>query len=115
MAPGTKLGNKILFNALTAGHEIAGSIPILLVNEPIYVASGLNSDIRYNDVYPRWAYDQYRQAMRAESQKSQWNYLDLWNAVPNNEFSDTSLHVSAQGERALIQSINPTLREIACP
>jgi hypothetical protein len=115
LEPDTKLGNKMLFNALAAGQEIAGSMPVLIVNEPIYVASGQNSDIRYNDVYPRWAYDQYRQAMSAEAQKSQWKYLDLWNVVPAGEFSDTSLHVSAEGERMLIQSIDPTLREIACP
>jgi hypothetical protein len=115
LAPGANLGNKMVFNALEAGHDIAGSIPILIVNEPIYVASGQNSDIRYNDVYPRWAYDQYRQAMSAEAQKLQWNYLDLWNVVPAADFSDTSFHVSARGERDLIQNINPNLREIACP
>jgi hypothetical protein len=115
LAPGVNLSERMVFDALDAGHTIAGSIPILIVNEPIYIATGQNSDIRYNDVYPRWAYDQYRQAMSAESQKSQWNYLDLWNAVPAGEFSDTSLHVSAQGERMLIQSINPSLQKIACP
>jgi hypothetical protein len=115
LAPGAKLGNKILFNALSAGHDLAGPVPILIVNEPIYIATGQNSDIRYNDVYPRWAFDQYRDVMNTETQKSQWKYLDLWNAVPAGEFSDTSLHVSAQGERVLIQSINPTLQEIACP
>ena len=51
---GVKLGNKMVLNVLEAGHEIAGPISILIVNEPIYIASGQNSDIRYNDVYPRW-------------------------------------------------------------
>jgi hypothetical protein len=114
-APGVKLEKKMVFEALQAGHKIAGSVPILIVNEPIFIASGQNSDIRYNDVYPRWAFDQYREIMAGEAQKSQWNYLDLWNAVPDSEFSDTSLHISAQGERQLIQGINPALQEIACP
>jgi hypothetical protein len=113
--PGTKLEKKMVFEALQAGQKIAGSIPILIVNEPVFVASGQNSDIRYNDVYPRWAYDQYREVMTAEAQKSHWKYLDLWNAVPDGEFSDTSLHVSALGERQLIQGINPALQAIACP
>ena len=113
--PRVKLENKMVFEALQAGHEMAGSVPILIVNEPIFIASGQNSDIRYNDVYPRWAFDQYRELMTSEAQKSRWNYLDLWNAVPDSEFSDTSLHVSAQGERQLIESINPVLRRIACP
>lgn len=115
LVPGAKLGNKMVFNALDAGHKIAGSIPILIVNEPIYIASGQNSDIRYNDVYPRWAYDQYREIMAAEAQKSKWNYLDLWDAVPAGYFADTSLHVLAPGEQVLIQQINPTLKGIACP
>ncbi len=115
LAPGTKLGNKMLFDALAAGRDIAGSVPILIVNEPIYIATGRNSDIRYNDVYPRWAYDKYRELMTVRSQNSHWNYLDLWNVIPSKEFSDTSLHVSAQGERMLIQRISPALREIACP
>ena len=88
---------------------------MLIVNEPIHIASGQNSDIRYNAFYPRWAYDQYREIMTAESQKSQCNYLDLWDAAPAGCFSDTSLHVSAQGEQWLIQGPNPTLRDIACP
>jgi hypothetical protein len=113
--PGKNLRNKLLFNVMTAGQDIAGSTPILIVNEPIFIVSGQNSDIRYNDVYPRWAFDQYRAEMAREARQLQWNYLDLWNAVPAMYFSDTSLHVSAEGERLLIQKINPTLQEIACP
>lgn len=113
--PGKNLGNKILFDAMAAGHEIAGSIPVLIVNEPIYIASGQNSGIRYNGVYPRWAFDQYRDLMTQEAQQNHWKYLDLWDAVPAGAFYDTGLHVSAEGERLLIQQINPTLQDIACP
>ena len=36
-----------------AGHAVADEIPVLLVNEPILVANGLHSDVRYNDLYIR--------------------------------------------------------------
>jgi hypothetical protein len=105
----------MLFNALSAGLSMADPVPVLIVNEPIYIAAGRNSDIRYNDFYPRWAFDQYRERLTAKAEESQWNYLDLWDAVPASFFSDTSLHVSAAGERLLIQQIDPALQKIACP
>jgi hypothetical protein len=50
---------------LAATLERAGDVPVLLINEPMFISSGQNSDLRYNSFYPRWAYDQYR-AMLAE-------------------------------------------------
>lgn len=114
MEPTTDLRSMMLFNALTAGQEIAGSVPILLVNEPMFIASGENSDLRYNRGYPRWAYDLYREAMQEESQSAQWNYLDLWNKIPPEYFSDTSLHLSAEGERLLIEQVDPLVRSMLC-
>jgi hypothetical protein len=113
--PKVNIKKKIMFDALRAGHEIANPIPVLVVNEPIYIATGQNSDIRYNYIYPRWAYDQYRAALAVEAQNAGWNYLDMWDAVPTSSFADTGLHPSAAGERLLIERIDPTLRAIACP
>lgn len=112
---GVNLEKKMLFEILRAGQDIAESTPVLLINEPIYIATGQNKDIRYNIVYPRWAFDRYRVALSAAAQQENWNYLDLWDAVPARYFSDTGLHVSATGERMLIKKINPLLRTIACP
>lgn len=112
--PSSNLKEKMLFNALAAGHDIAGSIPILIVNEPMFIASGANSAVRYNDGYPRWAYDQYLEAIAAESQNAQWNYLDLWDSIPPEYFPDSPLHLSVEGESLLIEQINPTLQAIAC-
>ncbi len=113
--PKTNLKKMIMFDALRGGHEIAKNIPVLVVNEPIYIATGKNSDIRYNYIYPRWAYDQYREAVALKVQRAGWNYLDLWDAVPAEDFADTGLHPSADGERMLLEKIDPTLRAIACP
>jgi len=112
--PNSSLKEKMLFNALAAGHDIAGSIPVLIVNEPMFIASGANSDVRYNDGYPRWAYDQYREAIAVASQNAQWKYLDLWDFIPPEYFPDSPLHLSVEGESLLIEQINPTLQTLAC-
>lgn len=112
LEPGADLRLSLLLNALTAGYDLAGATPLLLVNEPIFVANGHNSDIRYNDLYPRWAYDQYRELVAA--QVTSWNYLDLWNAIPPEYFTDTPMHVNASGERLLAGQITPALMKIVC-
>ena len=110
----TDLKGKILFNALAAGHDLSGSTPILLVNEPMYIAGGANKEVRYNDVYPRWAFDQYREVMSADAQKARWNYLDLWDSIPPQYFPHTTLHPSEEGEHLLIELINPAMQAISC-
>jgi len=114
MTPDTDLENVMLLKVLTTGHAMADSLPVLLVNEPIYIATGRNSEVRYNDSYPRWAYDQYRNVMASEAEKNNWHYLDLWDVVPVEYFSDTRFHVSAEGERLLVEHVNPVLQTIAC-
>ena len=52
------------------------------VNEPILISNGLNSDIRYNFFYPRWAYDEYRLQLTEHAAGRNWRYLDLWDLVP---------------------------------
>ena len=115
MAPGSDLGQVILLDALAAGHEIIYAIPTLLVNEPIYAATGANSDLRYNDLYPRWAYDQYREVIAAQAKNFSWNYLDLWDVIPPEYFSNTPLHLTAHGELLLIEQLNPVVYSLACP
>jgi hypothetical protein len=114
MQPPEDIRDLLFFTALTAGHGIAGLIPVLIVNEPIFIADEANGTVRYNVPYPRWAYDQYREAITSQAQKAQWNYLDLWNAVPPEYFFDAGLHLSVEGERILIEQINPTLQSIGC-
>ena len=114
LQPSEDIGNLLLFSALTAGHDMAGRVPVLIVNEPIFITTKEHSVVRYNSAYPRWAYDQYREYIASRARKVGWNYLDLWNAVPPEFFSDAGVHLSAAGEHLLIQQINPVLRSIAC-
>lgn len=91
----------LAFDVIAAGHAIAGSVPVLLVNEPIYISDGANSDLRYNFWYPRWAYDNYLETLRAAAEQD-WQLVDLWNAIDAEEFTDSPVHISsaATGELA---------------
>lgn len=80
-------------------YDLAGKTPVLMINEPMLILSGIpNSDIRNNSYYPRWAYDQYRKYLGEAAFKNGWNYLDLWNAFPPGYFSDSPLHLTPDGE-----------------
>jgi hypothetical protein len=101
--------NSLAFNALETGMSIAGDTPIVIINEPMLISAGKNSDVRYNFFYPRWAYDQYRAMMTAQSQKNSWAYIDLWDAVPANEFTNSAIHLTPQGEAQLAEKLAPII------
>ncbi len=104
-APGDLTPEDLAFDVLGAAHSLAGPTPVLIVNEPMFVSRGANSDIRYNFYYPRWAYDAYRQWLRAECTTQGWHCLDLWQAVPPQEFTDSAIHYTAAGAQALAERI----------
>lgn len=89
----------LAFDVLEAGFAIAGDVPILLINEPIFISDGENSDLRYNAFYPRWAYDQYRELLAETAVSNQWHYLDAWDAVDGEHFGDTAVHLTPAGMR----------------
>ena len=88
-------------------YQLAGNVPVILVNQPMLVLSNVpNSDIRYNDYYPRWVYDQYRQYLAEAAVKNHWEYLDLWNIFPSKYYTDTPLHLIPEGETELAKIIS---------
>jgi len=89
----------LALDVLSAGMQMAAEVPVILVNEPILVSEGKNSDIRYNYYYPRWVYDQYRQILGATCEAEGWTCLDLWDAVPQEFFTNSAIHRSPQGEQ----------------
>jgi hypothetical protein len=95
----------LAFDALEAGVKLAGDVPVLFVNEPIYLSDGQNSDIRYNFYYPRWVYDQYRQAMSVRAGTNSWLYLDVWDLVPAGEFTNSAIHLTPAGESLLVEQM----------
>lgn len=83
----------------------AAGVPTLLVNEPMLISRGANSDIRYNFFYPRWAYDEYRRILGELAETHNWKYLDLWNLVPAGEFTNSAIHLTPYGESLLADEI----------
>ncbi len=107
--------NAILWKeALHAAIFLAKQTPLIFVNEPMFIATGENSDVRYNKFYPKWAFDEYRQIIAAEAIINNWAYLDLWNSIPNQYFSDTPLHLTAEGEKMLAEQIAPYFLSEVC-
>lgn len=101
LQPPTLFPQDLALDVLSAGTRVAGSTPIIYVNEPIYLSQGQNSDIRYNFFYPRWAYDQYRQLLAATCQEKGWSCLDEWNLVPAQEFTNSAIHMTPSGTQML--------------
>jgi hypothetical protein len=95
--PTTLTENDLAFDALEAGLKMAGNVPVLVINEPMFISSGQNSDLRYNSFYPRWAYDQYHALLNARAAASDWHYLDLWDSIAPGEFTDTPVHLTPKG------------------
>ena len=104
---------ELAFEVLDAGRALSADKPLLLVNEPMYISSGANSDLRYNSFYPRWAYDQYRQLLAAKMAAENWLYLDLWDSIPPAEFTDTPVHMTPAGVRQAAELIGKAVLEIA--
>lgn len=109
LLPPLILPEALAIEVLDAGVQHAGEVPVLIVNEPVFVSHGENSDIRYNFYYPRWVYDQYLQFMAEYSQSLGWLYLDLWDAVPSSEFSNTAIHLTPNGSQLLASIVGEAL------
>jgi hypothetical protein len=91
-------------------HELAGNLPVLLVNEPILrVSDDPNSTLRYNHYYPRWIYDQYRDYLLAEAAAQSWWSLDMWDMFSPEYFTDTPLHLNPEGHRLLAERLAPEI------
>jgi len=80
-------------------------VPIFLVNEPMLISEGQNSDVRYNYFYPRWAYDEYRDQLSQIAIEHGWIYLDAWDIVPSSEFTNSAIHLTPQGISVLASKV----------
>jgi hypothetical protein len=107
--------SQLAFGVLDAGLRIVGKTPLILINEPILVSVGENSDLRYNFLYPRWAYDQWRDMMLIRAEAGGWNYLDLWNILPNNAFTNSAIHLTPAGVSILADRVRSATLLQRCP
>lgn len=97
----------LVFDVLAQGIEMAESAgaPVLVVNEPMLISQGENSDVRYNFFYPRWAYDAWRAELAARSAREGWDLLDAWDLLPPQEFTNSAIHLTPAGEKTLAEKV----------
>jgi hypothetical protein len=103
--------DQLAFDVLGAGIERAGNIPVLIINEPMFVSQGMNSDLRYNFYYPRWAFDDFRRMISEQSKANKWNYFDFWDAIDPAEFTNSAIHMTPEGTRQFAAFITDTILE----
>jgi hypothetical protein len=95
----------LALDVLAAGVKIAGEVPVVVINEPMLVSEGANSDLRYNFYYPRWVYDQYRFELYHACTINGWTCLDLWDAVPQERFTNSAIHMDSLGVEMMLERI----------
>jgi hypothetical protein len=108
LKPPATLEGLLAFDVLDAGLN-AADVPTILVNEPILISDGVNSDIRYNFFYPRWAYDEYRTLLGEYTTQQSVPYLDLWNIVPMDQFTNSGVHLTPFGESLLADRVSEAI------
>ena len=111
LMPPSLSAEDIALDVLDAGRGMAGVVPVWIVNEPIYLSTGSNSDIRYNFFYPRWAYDDYRRILAGWCRDHNVKYLDAWNLVPAEDFSNSAIHRTPQGEALMADWLEAAIVE----
>ncbi len=100
--PATLTTDDLAFDVLAAGIERVGDVPISIINEPMFISSGENSDLRYNAFYPRWAYDQYHALIAQQAVDRGWRYLDWWDRIPaSDSYTDSPVHLTPAGSGQL--------------
>ena len=104
--------NELAFDVLFAGIDLYEDIPVLIINEPIFISQGQNSNIRYNFFYPRWAYDSFRENISELSELNGWNYLDLWDQIPGREFTNTAIHLTPRGSALLAELVSEAMLDL---
>lgn len=96
---------RLALDVIPKAIEFNQDIEFLVVNEPILISSGENSDVRYDYYYPRWAYDQYRGIMQRQMDESGIKYYDLWDIIPEKDFTNSAIHLNMHGENVLADSV----------
>jgi hypothetical protein len=109
-APTTLTADDLALEVLEAGVANS-STPVIVVNEPMFISDGENSDQRYNSLYPRWAYDQYRALMVDAANAHGWVYYDWWDTIAPAEFTDSPVHLTPAGAAALAERILAVIGE----
>jgi hypothetical protein len=103
----------LAFDVLAAGSDLMDEVPVVIVNEPMFISAGENSDLRYNSFYPRWAYDAYRELMTDLAVSEGWAYYDWWDVLPPDQFTDTPVHITPEAAAQLGEMLTKLIIEEA--
>lgn len=109
--PGTLMPADLAIDTIKAGVKMAGDVPVIIINEPIFISDGRHSDLRYNLWYPRWAYDQYRVILQETASSQNWTYLDAWDAIHPYEFTDSPVHLTPTGVSQFAEIIKERINQ----
>jgi hypothetical protein len=109
--PDDKLEDFLALEIIENGIEKSKGMDFILINEPILISEGVNSSVQYNYYYPRWAYDQYRLIMKEFTQENNIKYYDLWDLIPESEFTNSAIHFSEGAEEILADKITLVIEE----
>lgn len=102
----------LALGVLEAAHTALPDLPMLVVNQPILISGGENSDVRYNFYYPRAAYDAYRVWLAEDVTRAGVSYLDVWDLVPAGEFTNSAIHYNPAGVQRVVNALLPSLHEM---
>ena len=98
-APGN---GEYLFSALTVASRMVGRVPLMIINAPRPTLVTTQAD-----------YLQYQREMLSLSAVQNWNYLDLWNLIPDKDFID-KIHRNAGGENLYDNAVTPAIINVIC-
>lgn len=103
--------SNLMLEVIQKSIEKNPSVDFIFINEPILISTGENSDVRYNYYYPRWAYDQYREIIKNFAEQQQLKFFDLWNLVPEENFTNSAIHLDTMGENLLAVEVKTIIKE----
>lgn len=106
---------RLFFDVLPVTQQMIGRLPVLVAEEPIFIAPSANSEIRYNKLYPRWAFDRVLELVRASVSSLGWHFDDFHDLVPYAEFTDDVHHLTPRGVTLLADALRPEILGVACP
>lgn len=100
------------WDILEKGISRAGDVPVLLINEPMLISDGENSEIRYNYYYPREAYDGWHQSLLDRAENSGWHLLDLWDILAAGDFTNSAIHYNAESAQCIADRVFEVIENI---
>ena len=95
----------LAWDILEKGLNWAQNVPVLLINEPILISDGKNSEIRYNYYYPHEAYDSWHQSLITRAEENSWLFLDCWDSLEIQDFTNSAIHYNAESALQLTDKV----------